>query len=148
MAKLHWKSLETAKKKYAALVAEGKTQDEIKALILTEPVSPEDSSYKFDDENAEEILSAIFDENKSGEGKGDENAGGEGNGEPAKDAVNSASEEAKSEENAGLPSKYIVSQQFQDKDDFSKAIYAGTDVSHFDAERLAHLVNIGYVVKQ
>ena len=44
------------------------------------------------------------------------------------------------EGNKGAEKKHIVTSPFRDKSDFTKAYNVGDEVSHFDAERLAHLV--------
>lgn len=41
--------------------------------------------------------------------------------------------------------KHIVVQTFRDKHNFDKKWQPGDDVSHFDADRLAHLVNTEHV---
>jgi hypothetical protein len=44
--------------------------------------------------------------------------------------------------------KFVVLKPFRDIADFSKEIEIGKDVSDFNSDRLAHLVEIGYVEKQ
>lgn len=43
---------------------------------------------------------------------------------------------------------YMVAKEFRDKDNFGKSWRKGHDVSHFDQERLDHLVNTGMVIKK
>ena len=43
------------------------------------------------------------------------------------------------------PSRYIVKTPFRDRNNWAKEYRAGTDVSHFDKDRLEHLVNTGIV---
>jgi hypothetical protein len=43
---------------------------------------------------------------------------------------------------------YVVKSQFRDIGDFSLVHNEGTDVSHFDSERLKNLVELGLVVKK
>lgn len=129
MAKLQYKRLESAVKTYGPMAKEGKTADEITALILAETIEDKGTiKAKFDQENANEILSYI-------------DFTGEGNNQQLNP------DEAK-KEGTGEAGTYVVVEEFRDKDDYTKVIYAGTDVSHFDAERLAHLVKIGNVTKQ
>ncbi|MBN8821278.1 MULTISPECIES: hypothetical protein [unclassified Spirosoma] len=40
---------------------------------------------------------------------------------------------------------HVVVKEFRDKDNFDKIHEVGSDVSHFDEVRLAHLVSIGHV---
>ena len=41
--------------------------------------------------------------------------------------------------------KYLVVSEFRDKDDFNLTHEVGADVSHFDADRLAKLTDLGLV---
>jgi hypothetical protein len=53
-----------------------------------------------------------------------------------------AKQEAKEQSGA---KKYLVVTEFRDASDFSLIQKVGSDVSHFEADRLAALVEMGYV---
>ena len=44
--------------------------------------------------------------------------------------------------------KHFVANEFRDINDFNKVHKEGSDVSHFDSERLKELVKNGHVVKK
>lgn len=43
--------------------------------------------------------------------------------------------------------KYVVVSSFRDKSNFDKEYAIGEDVSHFDAERIAHCEQLGLIKK-
>lgn len=118
-------TLNAAVRKYGPLHTEGKTEAEVKAEINKDEKG-------FDDESVNEIYAAIVEQTKPkehGPDKDKDQKGPEVKPEPPKDEKG----------------KHIVTKEFRDKKDFSKAYTVGSDVSHLSKERIEHLVSIGYV---
>jgi len=94
---------------------EGKTEQEVKAEISAD-------TKGFDEENVNEIYEAIVNPKVSDDTK-----------EPKANTKNEK------------PKAHIVSSSFRDAGNFNKEWKVGSDVSHFDQERLKKLVDLNLV---
>ena len=116
---------------FATLLAEGKTEAEIK-----EAISGHENGYK--PEEVEEIYNALVDSQKDGNSA---NAGGDKDGKEQKPNETKSAKDKK-------PKKYIVISQFADKDNFSKLYNVGDDVSKFDADRIKDCLSKGLIKEE
>jgi hypothetical protein len=121
MSKLHHSTLKAAVGKYQPLFTEGKSEADIKAEIAND-------EKKFDEDAINEIYAAIV--NTDSDTKGSDGDKGSDPGGAAKGAK---------------PKAHIVSSPFRDIANFNKEWKVGSDVSHFDQERLKKLVELNLV---
>lgn len=124
---LHHQTLKSAVGKYLPLFTEGKSEEDIKAEIATDP-------KEFDEEAINEIYEAIVNFDVPG-----------GENDPDKEPETKPKGPAKKAESKE-PKSFVVAQQFRDKDNFDKLHKVGADVSHFTKTRLKKLVDMGLVI--
>lgn len=119
---------------FATLLAEGKSEAEIK-----EAITGHENGYK--PEEVDEIYKALVDGNQTNTGgdKGADDKGQKPN--EAKPAKETKTKEVK-------PKKYVVVSQFADKDNFSKLYNVGDDVSKFDADRIKNCLSKGLIKEE
>lgn len=126
---MHHATLKSAVAKYWPLHKNGGTEQEVKLAIASDDKA-------FDEISVNEIYAAIlaFKED-DGEGeKGKDGADGGNKGPESNNGTNSG--------------KHIVVSAFRDINDFNKEWSVGTDVSHFDVDRLKKLTERNLVELQ
>lgn len=127
---LHHQTLKSAIGKYLPLFTEGKSEENIKAEIATDP-------KEFDTEAINEIYEGIINFVPGNDPESDKGTD-KGNGPDQKGSAKKADSKE--------PKSYVVAQQFRDKDNFDKLHKVGADVSHFNKTRLKKLVDMGLVI--
>lgn len=121
---------------FATLLAEGKTEAEIK-----EAIAGHENGYN--PEEVEEIYKALVDGQKE---TNPTNTGGDKESKDQPPKETKPAKEAKPKE--AKPKKYVVVSQFADRNNFSKIYNVGDDISSFDAERIKSCIEKGLIKEE